>query len=259
MAPKTRRATSQPRGPLRRLGGKADSLPEKLPPIILRHGQALWLLTEIGYPGSVRTSTFYEYIKSLRKLGIPFGHARFYTKRKRRLADYTYCRIMELAVALSLRVYHVVPDSVLRGIVRYRDQLNGFYRRAYAQRCRGAGRPVVIRAEGNRPIVFRGLFLDLNIEFSGGRLLCFGPPKLLSAIEALQRFSQSTEPARPLIPMSLSILAEKIISLALQAPEIHSGPRARRARTAGGRSNQRRHRRRETGGSSADEPNAKRG
>ncbi len=241
IATKTRPATTRRFGVLRQPRYEADYLPDKLPSIRLRHGQVLWLLTELGYRGSVNTATFYEYIKSLRKLGIPFGHERFQTRSKRRLANYTYCRIMELAVALSLRVYHVVPDSVLKGIVKYRSRLDRFYRRAYAQRHAGQ-RPVVIEADGHTPIVFRGLFLDLNIEFSGGQLMRFGPPKLRSAIGALQRFNQSTAPARPLMPIGLSILSEEIISLALQAPDIHSGPQAHRVCTAAGQPSQRQYR-----------------
>jgi AcrR family transcriptional regulator len=200
-------------------------LPDEVPPIRLRHGQALWLLTELGYRGTVSRGTFYEYIKSLRKLGIPFGRVKFQTERGRRLADYSYFRMMELAVALSLRVYHVVPDSVLRGIIRYRSDLDRFYRRAYEERHSGAGQPIVIAADRNKPIALRGLFLDLNIKFSGGRLIRFGPPRLLSAIEALKQFSDSIALTRPFTPISLSILSEQIISLALRAPEIRSGPR----------------------------------
>lgn len=200
-------------------------LPDKVPPLRLRHGQALWLLTELGYRGTASRGTFYEYIKSLRKLGIPFGHVKFQTEHGRRLADYSYFRMMELAVALSLRVYHVVPDSVLRGIIRYRGDLDRFYRRAYEQRHSGAGQPIVIAAGHDKPIALRGLFLDLNIKFSGGRLVRFGPPRLLSAIEALKQFSESIALTRPFTPISLSILSEQIISLALQAPEIRSGPR----------------------------------
>jgi hypothetical protein len=246
MVAKIECATAQPLGLLRQPWGEAACLPDKLPSIRLRHGQALWLLSELGYRGSVSTDTFYEYVKSLRKLGIPFGHEKFRTKHKRRLADYTYCRIMELAVTLSLRVYHVVPDSVLKGIVRYRSRLDRLYRRAYAQRYSGAGRPVVIEPEGGRPIVFRGLFLDLNIEFSSGQLVRFGPPKLLSAIEALQRFHRTTEPARPLLPMSLSILSEKIISAALQAPDIHSGPQGKCDSRAAGQPGHHQHRQHKT-------------
>lgn len=201
-----------------------NGLPHKLPPIKLRHGQALWVLTELGYRGPVSSSAFYEYIKSLRKLGIPFGGEKFRTTNSKRLADYSYCRMMELALTLSLRVYHVVPDSLLRGIVQYRNRLDQFYRRAYSQRENGPGQAIAIKIEGCDPIVFRGVYLDLNVRFSGGKLVRFGPPKLLSTLDALQRFSQGTSLAKPLIPISLSGLSERIVSIALQAPSIRSGP-----------------------------------
>ena len=47
------------------------SLPVELPDLKLHHGQALWLLTELGFRGATTQTTFYEYVKSLRKLGIP--------------------------------------------------------------------------------------------------------------------------------------------------------------------------------------------
>jgi hypothetical protein len=219
------------KGPVSPLPVSTELLPDKLPPIKLRHGQALWLLTELGYRGTVSSATFYEYVKSLRKLGIPFGHEKFLTERGRRLAVYSYFRMMELAVALSLRVYHVVPDSVLRGIIQHRSHLDRLYRRAYEQRNSGAGSPIVIAADRYKRIVFRGLFLDLNIKFSGGHLICFGPPRLLPPIQALNQFNENIALARPFTPISLSILSEKIISLALRAPYIRSGPRGRSGRS----------------------------
>jgi hypothetical protein len=201
-----------------------DHLPDKLPHINLRHGQVLWLLTEPGYHDDVSAGTVYEYIKSLRKLGIPFGYGRSKAARKRTIADYSYCRVVELAVTLSLRVYHLVPDAVLNGIVEFRDRLDRFYRRAYMQRTSRAGKPVVINLAGHPPIIFRGLFLDLNIKFSAGHMVRFGPPKLLSAADALRRFSQSIMSARPLMPLSLSLLSERIVGLALRVPIIRSGP-----------------------------------
>jgi hypothetical protein len=230
MATKTnsqRRLQNWPRPPLQDID---NLLPKKLPQIQLRHGQVLWLLTELGYRGAVSSSAFFEYIKSLRKLGIPFGHKRFQTKDRRKLADYSYCHVMALALTLSLRVYHVVPDTVLRGIVHYRSQLCRFYRRAYAERRSGAGRPTLLRVKGRKrlkgrkPIELRGLFLDLNIEFSGGHLVRFGPPKLLSSTETLARFSESSLSGRAFMPLSLSLLSERVTALALRAPDIRSGP-----------------------------------
>jgi hypothetical protein len=77
----------------------------------------------LGYGDGVSPKTFYEYIKSLRKLGIPFGRQTL-RSQKRTLAYYGYSELMELAVTLSLRVYHVVPDSVLTAIVDNRSKLH---------------------------------------------------------------------------------------------------------------------------------------
>jgi hypothetical protein len=201
----------------------ADVLPKKLPQIKLRYGQVLWLLTELGCGNAVSRSAFHEYMRSLRKIGIPFGHERFQTKHRRRLAEHSYCHVMELVLALSLRVYHVVPDSVLRGIIRYRSRLHRLYRRAYALRRSGPGSPVLIEVGTDKPIELRGLFLDLGIRFSGGHLVRFGPPKLVSSCEALRLFSRATG---PFMPMSLSLLSERVVALAQRAPKIHSGPHA---------------------------------
>jgi len=53
----------------------------------------------------------------------------------------------------------------------------------------------------------------------------FGPPKLLSPTDALAKFSEVTSSGRVFIPLSLSLLSERVISLALRAPEVRSGPR----------------------------------
>ncbi|MFD2031436.1 hypothetical protein ACFSKM_16175 [Ancylobacter dichloromethanicus] len=45
---------------------------DDIPRIALTHGQTIWLMTELGLHHGVSTSTFNYYIKSLRKLGIPF-------------------------------------------------------------------------------------------------------------------------------------------------------------------------------------------
>jgi hypothetical protein len=196
----------------------------KLPSIKLRHGQVLWLLTELGYRGTVSKSAFFEYIKSLRKLGIPFGDEKFHTNQGKRLARYSFCHVMELALALSLRVYHVVPDAVLKGIVDYRTHLHRCYRRAYAERHRGTGKSTFIVTEDCQPVELRGLYLDLNIEFAGGQLVRFGPPRLLSSSETLVRFSKGPNLGRAFLPLALSFLSEQVSALALRAPDVRSGP-----------------------------------
>ena len=48
--------------------GKGASIPQ----LALSHGQVIWLLTELGLRQGVSKSTFNHYVKSLRRLGIPF-------------------------------------------------------------------------------------------------------------------------------------------------------------------------------------------
>jgi hypothetical protein len=196
-----------------------------LPEIELHHGEALWVLAQVGFQGAAAKSTFHEYIKSLRKLGTPFERGKIGLAR-RRLANYSYCHLMELALVLTLRVYHVVPDSILAEIIRHRARLYRHYRQAYAERCTDVGAPIVIEATGHAPIRVRGVFLDLQINFSGGKLAKFGPPRLLSPFEALTMFAERDVAARALLPINLPLLTERLVSTALRAPLIRRGPRS---------------------------------
>jgi hypothetical protein len=204
-------------------GDIAELLPRTLPRIRLHHGEAIWVLARLGFQGAAPRSTFYEYIKSLRKIGTPFDRHRNRSAR-RGLADYLYGHLMELALVLSLRVYHAVPDSVLAEVIQSRETLYRFYRRAYSERMTGIGAAIVLEAAGRRPICLRGAFLDLKIEFNGGKLQSFGPPKLLSPFEAISVFAQRDVAARALLPINLSGLSERLVSVALHAPLIRRGP-----------------------------------
>jgi len=188
------------------------SLPRTLPKINLNHGQALWVLSQLGFRGTASESTFHEYIKSLRKLGTPFEPGKIGLLRRGH-ANYHYNQLMELALTLTLRVYHVVPDSLLKQIIRNRRSLNRHYRRAYAQRCTGIGAPLVLKGTGWIPISTRGVFLDLQVDFSGGRLVSFGPPRSLTPLEALRVFAERDLAARALLPINLSLIAERVVEL----------------------------------------------
>jgi hypothetical protein len=200
-----------------------DELPTALPDIGLHHGSAIWVLAQLGFRGAASESTFKEYIKSLRKLGIPFEPGKIGFGG---LANYSYCHLMEMALGLTLRVYHVVPDSVLAGVIRYRRALCQHYRRAYVERLTGIGAPIVVELKGHPPIRIRGVFLDLQLNFSGGKLVRFGPPKLLSPSEALATYAGRDLAARALLPLNLSLLSERVIALSLRAPAIRRGPRS---------------------------------
>jgi hypothetical protein len=204
-----------------------EQQPTVLPPIKLHHGEALWVLARLGFQGKASKSTFYEYIKSLRKLGTPFEGGTIGFGR-RGLANYSYCHLMELALVLTLRVYHVVPDSILAEIIRYRRTLYRYYRRAYADR--ELRTRISVQSSKRLPIEVRGIFLDLQINFSGGTLTGFGPPRLLSPFEGLVAFAERDIAARAMLPINISLLSERLVSTALQAPVIRTGPRPGRKR-----------------------------
>jgi hypothetical protein len=126
-----------------------DSLPKMLPEIKLNHGQALLLFSQLGFQGMVSESTFHEYVKSLRKLGVPFEFGKIGMPRRGQ-ANYHYNHLMELVLTLTLRVYHVVPDVLLKQIIHYRKSLNRHYRQAFGQRCSGIGAPK--RQDGVRSV-----------------------------------------------------------------------------------------------------------
>jgi hypothetical protein len=202
-----------------------DDLPKTLPDLKLHHGQALWLLTELGFRGAATQHTFSEYIKSLRKLGVPFDTDEIAHVQRGPAKNYSFYHLMELALALTLRVYHIVPDSVLTQIIKHRKRLYGHYRRAYAERSAGRGEPVVFEIDGRPPVRMRGIFLDLQLNFSGGRLVRFGPPRSLSPDQAVSIFAERDVAARALLPIGLSLLSERVVALSLGTPLIRRGPR----------------------------------
>jgi len=197
-------------------------LPKELTRIRLHHGEAVWVMSRLGFQGTASHNTFYEYVKSLRKFGIPFGRIGL---GRRGLANYSYCHLMELALVLTARVYYFVPDAVLAEIIRHRRLLYRYYRRAYLDRRSGIGTPVRFSAPHHAPIVARGAFLDLQIDFSGGVLTRFGPPALLSPDQALASFIEHDIPSRSLLPINLSLLAERLVATVSQAPIVRTGPR----------------------------------
>jgi hypothetical protein len=136
---------------------------------------------------------------------------------------------MELALMLTLRVYNAVPDSILAEIVQHRGTLRRLYRRAYIERKSGVGRPTGL-VLGRCRRVIEGSFLDLQLNFSGGKLVRFGPPKLISVVDALKIYVGASVAARAFLPINLSALSEKLVATALDAPIIRTGPRPRRHR-----------------------------
>jgi hypothetical protein len=204
-----------------------DQLPDAIPRLALTHGQAIWLMGELGFRQGVSTSTFNYYIKSLRKLGIPFEIGKGQSEGHRHVT-YDFEELMELTVALLLRVYGTLPDTVVAGLRNFRDDLRPIYRQAYLDSLhRNYPAARVSTPYGGR-IMIEGLFLDLNIRYSAGHMTEFGPPRAISPFEAVSAFARPPIPARPHLPLNVTAVAEMIVGQSRVAPSIRRGRGARR-------------------------------
>lgn len=199
---------------------------DAVPRLALTHGQTVWLLGELGLRQDVSTSTFNYYIKSLRKLGIPFEKGKGQSEGHRHVT-YDFEELMELTVALLLRVYGWLPDDVVAGLRNYRDDLRPIYRQAYFDLSRRVYPAARISEPASRRTTIQGLFLDLNIRYSAGRMIEFGPPRALSPFEALSVYAHSELPARSYLPLNVTAVAELIVSRTQVLPSIRRGRGAR--------------------------------
>ena len=82
--------------------------------------------------------------------------------------------------------------------------------------------------DGER-LTVQGLFLDLNIRYSAGQAIQFGPPKALSPFEAMSVFARSEIAGRSYLPLNITAVAQMITERARQTPTIS----ARFLRTSG--------------------------
>jgi hypothetical protein len=205
---------------------QVDQALEALWAMELSHGQTLWVLSDLGFSAGATAGTFNYYIKSLRKLGIPFRRGE-YGLRGGRLAKYSFNHLMELSVALSMRIYAIIPDIVLGGLIRFREELYNAYRTAYVESDVGIGATIFVSAEGSSGPGFRmnGVYLDLQLTYSAGQLASIGPPRILTPREALAWFATTAPPARAHPPLNLSQMALSLAEVMKRAPSIRRGPK----------------------------------
>ena len=112
----------------------ARSETRAVPRRALTHGQTLWLLSELGFREGVSTSTFNHYLKSHRKLGVPFGYGKGQSEG-RRPVTYEFEKLMELSIAMLRRIYWTLPDTIIiAGLRDFRKDLRPIYRQGYFER-----------------------------------------------------------------------------------------------------------------------------
>lgn len=169
-------------------------LPDDPPDLAMRHSAAVTVLAKMGFQGEVADETFRGYIKGLRRLGIPFSLGA--TRRPGVwLALYGYEHLMELAVALSLRAYNILPDSLVEHLIERRDALTPLYVQAWRQCARNPQPHAIFRGRGGVAQVPAGPYLDLQIVQHGRGFGMSGSPRLISTAEALELYGSSVATA----------------------------------------------------------------
>ena len=209
--------------------GAANPRDRTPPYLALSHGQTKRVLTSMGYATGITDKTFDYYIKSLRKLGVPFGTP-VSPRGQRQLALYDFHHLMELSLALTLRVYWTLPDAVLQGIVENRQALYQIYDTAYTDAVDGVGASIRITTKVGPPFTMCGVYLDPQIHYAGGRLLRMGTPKIVSPTEALKIYGTDFATSRAHLPINVSYLALRIVECAQDVPKVRPGPSSRLGR-----------------------------
>jgi hypothetical protein len=194
--------------------GDVTSTRETIPSLSLTFAQVLWILHELGFAHNASNSTFFHYVKSLRRLGIPFENRG--TSGPRHRERYKYESIMELAVALSLRVYATLPDAIPDVLREHRARLHDIYRRAILEERTGLGAPA--RIGGSLELEVNGVFLEFQLKFAKGRLVRAGAPIALGPVEAMERLALGEPTDRSRLPLNLSQLALRLLDAAARAP-----------------------------------------
>jgi hypothetical protein len=204
---------------------------ELVPELALSHGQTLWLMDQLGLRHDVSASTFNHYVKSLRKLGIPFDKGKGQSEG-RRPVTYDFEDLMELTIALILRVYGTFHGTIVTGLRQFLVELRPMYRQGYLDSLKRLYPATRLSERGGDSIKSSGLYLDLNIRYSLSQTIEFGPPKLLSPFEALKAYALSECPATSYLPLNISLVAQMIVAGTRSVPPLQRRGRRRGSTTA---------------------------
>ncbi len=193
--------------------------------LALSHGQARWVLNNLGLHAGEDEQTFNSYIKSLRRDGVPFARDELGVGAGHNLA-YRYPHLMELTVALALRTQGVLSRHIVGLLAQYRSILRSHYRRAWLERDNGLGKPRKVVIDGScteRERRFSGAYLDLSLTYASHGVLSVTEPRLLDPIQALDYYMAGHQSLYPRPPLPISQFAQDIVRLAEGAPEIKRG------------------------------------
>ena len=197
----------------------------QVPTLALSHGQALWLLANMGFRTGDTETAFNAYIMGLRRAGLPFANDEL-GRGAGHNVTYRFVHLMELTVALALRAQAILPRDIVHLLVNHRERLRQIYRRAWTERDSGLGAAELIVPGKQDRFRLQGIYLDLRLMYVETGFLGYSAPTALGPGEAVVRmFTKNIgQHVRGLLP--LSELAEQVVDLAPGAPEFRRGRRA---------------------------------
>src|SRR5438132_13386513 len=139
-----------------------DRDPSHVDRLALSHGQARWVLNNLGLHAGEDEQIFDSYIKSLRRDGVPFAPDELGVGAGHNLS-YRYSHLMELVVALALRTQGVLSRHIVGLLAQYRSILRSHYRQAWLEREARLGAPRAVVIDGQRARRFSGAYVDLSV------------------------------------------------------------------------------------------------
>jgi len=194
--------------------------------LAVSHGQARWVLRELGLHAGEDERTFDSYIKSLRRDGVPFAPSELGVGAGHNL-KYRYPHLMELAVALALRTQGILSRDIVRLLAEGRPLLRPLYRRAWLERESGLGAPRYLWIDRTPKETTRrrisGAYLELSLMYTSTGVLVATEPRLLNPVEALDYYMAGQQSVYPRPPLPISQFAADVVQLAENAPEIKRG------------------------------------
>jgi hypothetical protein len=197
----------------------------KIPPLALSHGQALWVLENMGFRTGDTPTAFNAYLMGLRRAGLPFADDEL-GRGPGHNVTYRYEHLMELTVALALRAQAILPRDIVGLLAQHRDRLRQIYRRAWTERDTGLGAQETIIPGKETRFRLAGIYLDLRLSYTETGFLFHIAPTALSPGEAVVRMFTKNIAQHVRGPLAISELAEQVVHLAPAAPEVRRGRRA---------------------------------
>ena len=193
-----------------------------IPRLQLTHGQVAWAICDGQQPEAKTT----DQLRYLRQLGVPFTDKELGVGRGNRLT-YNYDHLIECGIAIWALRRGVRPRQAAEYLVGDRAKLRKLYRKALKDQPDEAMTQPWIKSRGRiMPTLARDNFIAL---FDGHE---DGTAKFdLMTMEEMMMFRASLgdmvarrgQEVQPLVPLGRLVI--QLVTWALEAPEVKTGPR----------------------------------